>query len=236
MKIAVVGVGQMGSAIIKGLLNHHEDDIIGMMSSATEILASYYTDICQNYYPAAGEEATEDPLAAALGSKLKYRPAREVPGPQIIYKQGGVSPTTDYVTKVLQGYEVPSDASDVSGTDGTDIPDTLPTSASTDGTTVSGHAGQRDTVSGSIAQSATASGGAGQGAVISGGFAQGAAASGGGDPCRRRGSHGMPPGSPPSAGGSCQTPRSSPGCPSPSSCLRSTGSCRRPGTLPGFPR
>lgn len=30
MKIAVIGVGQMGSAIIKGLLNQHEDDIIGM--------------------------------------------------------------------------------------------------------------------------------------------------------------------------------------------------------------
>lgn len=85
-----------------------EEDIIGMMSTATEIFASYYTDICQNYYPAAEETPQEDPLAAALGSKLKYRSAREVPGPQIIYKQGVVSPTTDYVTKVLQGYDVPS--------------------------------------------------------------------------------------------------------------------------------
>ena len=61
-----------------------EEDIVGMMSTATEIFASYYTDICQNYYPAADEMPEEDPFAAALGSKLKYRPAREVPGPQII--------------------------------------------------------------------------------------------------------------------------------------------------------
>ena len=80
-----------------------EEDIIGMISTATEIFASYYTDICQNYYPAAEELPAEDPLAAALGSKLKYRPAREVPGPHVIYKQGGISPTTEYLTKVLQG-------------------------------------------------------------------------------------------------------------------------------------
>lgn len=86
-----------------------EEDIIGMISTATEIFASYYTDICQNYYPAAEELPAEDPLAAALGSKLKYRPAREVPGPHVIYKQGGISPTTEYVTKVLQGYDVPGD-------------------------------------------------------------------------------------------------------------------------------
>lgn len=152
-----------------------EDDIIGMMSSATEILASYYTDICQNYYPAAGEETTEDPLAAALGSKLKYRPAREVPGPQIIYKQGGVSPTTDYVTKVLQGYEVPSDASDVSGTDGTDAP----AFANTDGMAASGGTGEETMASGGSVQGTAASGGAGQGNAASGGFAQGAAVSGG---------------------------------------------------------
>lgn len=89
-----------------------EEDIVGMMSTATEIFASYYTDICQNYYPAADEMPEEDPFAAALGSKLKYRPAREVPGPQIIYKQGGISPTTKYVTKVLQGYDVPSGQED----------------------------------------------------------------------------------------------------------------------------
>lgn len=89
-----------------------EEDIVGMMSTATEIFASYYTDICQNYYPAADEMPEEDPFAAALGSKLKYRPAREVPGPQIIYKQGGISPTTEYVTKVLQGYDVPSGQED----------------------------------------------------------------------------------------------------------------------------
>lgn len=89
-----------------------EEDIVGMMSTATEIFASYYTDICQNYYPAADEMPEEDPFAAALGSKLKYRPAREVAGPQIIYKQGGISPTTEYVTKVLQGYDVPSGQED----------------------------------------------------------------------------------------------------------------------------
>lgn len=89
-----------------------EEDIVGMMSTATEIFASYYTDICQNYYPAADEMPEEDPFAAALGSKLKYRPAREVPGPQIIYKQGGISPTTEYVTKVLRGYDVPSGQED----------------------------------------------------------------------------------------------------------------------------
>ena len=89
-----------------------EEDIVGMMSTATEIFASYYTDICQNYYPAADEMPEEDPFAAALGSKLKYRPARKVPGPQIIYKQGGISPTTEYVTKVLQGYDVPSGQED----------------------------------------------------------------------------------------------------------------------------
>lgn len=90
-----------------------EENIIGMMGTAMEILASYYTDICQNYYPAPEDIPEEDPLAAALGSKLKYRPAADTPGPQIIYKQRGTSPTTDYVTKVLQGYDVASSAEDV---------------------------------------------------------------------------------------------------------------------------
>lgn len=97
-----------------------EEDIVGMMSTATEIFASYYTDICQNYYPAAEEMPQEDPLAAALGSKLKYRPAREVPGPNIIYKQGGISPTTEYVTKVLQGYDVPTESEDTADHDSSD--------------------------------------------------------------------------------------------------------------------
>ncbi|MDO5145856.1 MAG: hypothetical protein Q4D60_02525 [Eubacteriales bacterium] len=81
-----------------------EEDIIDMMSTASQILASYYTDICQNDYPAPDETMQEDPLAAALGSKLTYRAAVQVPGPQIIYKQGGSSPTSDYITRVLQGY------------------------------------------------------------------------------------------------------------------------------------
>lgn len=99
-----------------------ETDIVDMMTTATEILASYYTDICQNYYPAEEEVPSEDPLAAALGSKLKYRPARDVPGPQIVYKQGGISPTTEYVTKVLQGYDVPTEQSN-------DIPEDIPDSS-----------------------------------------------------------------------------------------------------------
>lgn len=87
-----------------------EEDIVGMMSTASQILASYYTDICQNYYPKPGDSEEQDPFAAALGAKLKYRPASQVPGPQIIYKQGGSSPTSDYVTKVLQGYRTPAEA------------------------------------------------------------------------------------------------------------------------------
>ena len=88
-----------------------EEDIIGLFSTSLEIFASYYTDICQNYYPAiesteetATENAAEDPLAAALGSKLTYRPAADVPGPQIIYKEGGTPASTDFITKAIQGY------------------------------------------------------------------------------------------------------------------------------------
>lgn len=97
-----------------------EEDIIGLMSTATEIFASYYTDICQNYYPSATDIPSEDPLAAALGNKLKYRPAREVPGPKIIYKQAGSSPTSDYVTKILQGYDVPSEEESLEDTASSD--------------------------------------------------------------------------------------------------------------------
>ena len=92
------------------LYNYHEfitmkeEDIIGMMSSSMEIFASYYTDICQNYYPASGTGGGEDPLMAALGSKLTYRPAAEVPGPKVIYKEGASSSTTDFVTRTIQGY------------------------------------------------------------------------------------------------------------------------------------
>ena len=86
-----------------------EDDIIGLFSTSLEIFASYYTDICQNYYPAiesakTSNESSEDPFVAALGSKLTYRPASDVPGPQIIYKEGGTPASTDFITKAIQGY------------------------------------------------------------------------------------------------------------------------------------
>lgn len=81
-----------------------EEDIIGMMSSSMEIFASYYTDICQNYYPSPEQKKEQDPLAAALGSKLVYRQTPEVPGPEIIYKEGVSSPATDFVTRAIQSY------------------------------------------------------------------------------------------------------------------------------------
>lgn len=82
-----------------------EEDIVGMMAGSMEILASYYTDICQNYYPSfAGKE--EDPLAAALGSKLVYKKAANTAGPEIIYKEGVSSSSTDYVTRAIQGYGI----------------------------------------------------------------------------------------------------------------------------------
>ncbi len=79
-----------------------EENIVGLMATSLQIFASYYTDICQNYYPA---ESQEDPLAAALGSKLVYRKAAEVPGPEIIYKEATSSPTTDFVQQALYDYE-----------------------------------------------------------------------------------------------------------------------------------
>ena len=82
-----------------------EENIIGLIGTSLQIFASYYTDICQNYYPADGGEEAEDPLAAALGSKLVYRKASEVPGPQIIYKEAVASPTSDFIQKALQDYE-----------------------------------------------------------------------------------------------------------------------------------
>lgn len=75
-----------------------------------------------NYYPAieddgnveigtetgdsseTGTDSVTDPLAAALGSKLTYRPAADVQGPQIIYKEGGTPASTDFITKAIQGY------------------------------------------------------------------------------------------------------------------------------------
>ena len=99
-----------------------EEDIVGLFSTSLEIFASYYTDICQNYYPAiendgnveigtetgdsseTGTDSVTNPLAAALGSKLTYRPAADVQGPQIIYKEGGTPASTDFITKAIQGY------------------------------------------------------------------------------------------------------------------------------------
>lgn len=79
-----------------------EENIVGLMSTSLQIFASYYTDICQNYYPA---ESTEDPLAAALGDKLIYKKAAEVAGPQVIYRDVPASATTDFVQQALYNYE-----------------------------------------------------------------------------------------------------------------------------------
>lgn len=100
-----------------------EENIVGFMSTAMEIFASYYTDICQNYYPSKEEmNAAVDPLAAALGSKLTYRKGAEVPGPQIIYKQGVTSPTSDYITRALQGYQTAPAAEENAATEDYDEP------------------------------------------------------------------------------------------------------------------
>lgn len=107
-----------GDKIKASVLYHYDDfktmseeDIVGLFSTSLEIFASYYTDICQNYYPAiensediTASASSEDPLAAALGSKLTYRPASDVPGPQVIYKEGGTPASTDFITKAIQGY------------------------------------------------------------------------------------------------------------------------------------
>ena len=95
-----------------------EEDIIGLMSTSMEIFASYYTDICQNYYPSkeAMEEAA-DPLVSALGSKLVYRKASDTPGPQVIYKNAVNSPSTDYITRTLQGYGQPQSPAMEEGND-----------------------------------------------------------------------------------------------------------------------
>ncbi|MDO4975886.1 MAG: hypothetical protein Q4E53_01365 [Eubacteriales bacterium] len=79
-----------------------EENIVGLMSTSLQIFASYYTDICQNYYPS---ESTEDPLAAALGDKLIYKKAPEVAGPQVIYREVEASATTDFVQQALYNYE-----------------------------------------------------------------------------------------------------------------------------------
>lgn len=95
----------------KEFMTMKEEDIIGMMSTSMEIFASYYTDICQNYYPSKEDmDNGADPLAAALGSKLVYRQAAEVPGPQVIYKEAASSPSTDFITRAIQGYGQPQPA------------------------------------------------------------------------------------------------------------------------------
>lgn len=107
-----------------------EENIIALFGSSLHIFASYYTDLCQNYYPAEGnavsesgseagadkadnpdhpdqadgQAVTEDALKAALGSKLTYRPASDTPGPNIVYKEIPSNPDTDYITRTLQQY------------------------------------------------------------------------------------------------------------------------------------
>ena len=84
---------------IKGMT---EENITETMGTAMQILASYYTDICQNLYPAKASE-DEDPLAAALGDKLIYREGHPAPGPNIIYKEPVESPTADFIVNALNG-------------------------------------------------------------------------------------------------------------------------------------
>ncbi len=88
-----------------------EEDIVGMIVSSLEILASYYTDLCQNYYPAGTEEGGKEadnnesnPLLDALGSKLVYREAADVPGPNMVYKEAVPNASTEYITQALQSY------------------------------------------------------------------------------------------------------------------------------------
>ncbi len=100
-----------------------EEDIIGLFGGSLQIFASYYTDICQNYYPRDGEDASETPAAdpdketassgtntsledslkAALGSRLTIRQGSDTPGPTVRYREIPDNPSTDYITKALQG-------------------------------------------------------------------------------------------------------------------------------------
>ncbi len=97
-----------------------EEHIIDHLGTAIQIFASYYTDICQNYYPAQVSEE-EDPLAAALGSKLKYRPARDAKQPNIIYKAPADSPTADYVANALYGISPAPEPASTSSEEEADI-------------------------------------------------------------------------------------------------------------------
>ena len=57
-----------------------------------------YDPASENSEDITASASSEDPLAAALGSKLTYRPASDVPGPQVIYKEGGTPASTDSVS------------------------------------------------------------------------------------------------------------------------------------------
>ncbi len=81
-----------------------EEDIVGLLAVSLEIFASWYTDLCQNYYPAPDGTDPVDPLAEALGSKLVYRQGAEAKDLNIVYKEGASNPSTDYITKALQSY------------------------------------------------------------------------------------------------------------------------------------
>ena len=95
-----------------------EESILDLFGSSLHIFASYYTDLCQNYYPASGgasgddsqgeaassKATTDDALKAALGSKLTYRPASDTPGPNVVYKEIPSNPDTDYITQALANY------------------------------------------------------------------------------------------------------------------------------------
>lgn len=84
-------------------LSMKEADIVGMMGEVIGIFASYYIDICQNYYPLP--EGKEDPLAAALGSKLHVRKPADVPDVPVKYKNNLESPVADQIIATLQDYD-----------------------------------------------------------------------------------------------------------------------------------
>lgn len=86
----------------KDFMTMKEDDIIGLTATALQIFASYYTDICQNYYP--DTPATMDAFAAALGDKLVIRERSDVPGPKVIYKEGTKASSTSFIENAIQGY------------------------------------------------------------------------------------------------------------------------------------
>lgn len=93
----------------KDIMTMTEENIVGMMAASLQIFASYYTDICQNYYPKDSDMT--DPLSAALGDKLVYRKAADVPGPNVIYKEASSNPSTDFIEKALQNYGTETQAS-----------------------------------------------------------------------------------------------------------------------------